>query len=251
MATTVKKLNAIGVDRFRKALESGRATGVVSFLEELRDNSEFHECSFSVTVDEASEGQFATAFDMAKYLSSHLLLKPEEIEGPSGFGDIGVWSWLTVWFFELLCPAKPDGTRNVGPDERYIPEVRAEFSFHRYYRHRLAGPYRIFQQHPEYSFPLLHTPLHKHSGLYRAVEEQQDLMQTPGVIEAIGLLYFDAAARRPKPGAIGSERAGSLRRFTEVVRQLDLTFDLHALSGHALVNLLPDEFNSWRPVSVA
>jgi hypothetical protein len=190
----------------------------VRLVTELRDKPEFHARSFTATVDDA---EFPTAFSMAEYLSMRLLpLAPEEIESVSGFGDLGLWSWLTVWFFDVVCPPKPDGTRAVGPDERYIPEVRTEFSFHRYYRHRLAGPYRIYQQHGKHSFPLLHTPVHKHSGLYRAVEEQQDLMQTPGVIEAIGLLYFDAAAKRPKPGAIGSDKAGSLRRFTEVVRQL-------------------------------
>ena len=86
----------------------------------------------------------------------------------------------------------------------YIPETRSDFVFRRYYRHRLAGPYRIYQQHGDASFSLLHTPLHNHSGLYRAVADQQDMMQTRCVIEAIGVLYFDACENRAKPAATGA-----------------------------------------------
>jgi len=47
------------------------------------------------------------------------------------------------------------------------------------------------------------------------------------------------------------DRAGSLRRFIDVVRQLDLTYDLQALAGDDLVNLLPHEFSGWRPAAAS
>ncbi|GAB4476624.1 MAG: hypothetical protein OHK0044_22590 [Burkholderiaceae bacterium] len=50
----------------------------------------------------------------------------------------------------------------------------------------------------------------------------------------------------PKPGASAIDRPGSVRRFVRVLQQLDLTYDIHGMSGKAIVDLLPPEFDVWK-----
>jgi len=37
-----------------------------------------------------------------------------------------------------------------------------------------------------------------------------------------------------------------LRRFVDVLQQLDVNYDLYSMSAEAIVGLLPDEFDKWR-----
>jgi len=51
------------------------------------------------------------------------------------------------------------------------------------------------------------------------------------------------------PGMQARVRAGqpgTLRRFVRLLQQLDLTYDIYGMSGSAIVDLLPPEFDSWR-----
>lgn len=247
MEDWLRKLNSRGIMRFRQLLENMRAKGDARFekdLFELRDNPEFHGLTLAARVEQRS---FSNAFELAEYLHSKLAALPaRDIEGESGYGEVGLWSWLSLWFFGEVCPIKPNGKRDVRGDDRYIPNTESEFFAHRYYRHLLAGPYRVYQQHESDARLLLCAPAHEQNGLYRKLADHQDLMQTRGIVRAVGLLYFDHEAQRPKV-ATGGDKPGALSRFVDVVRQLDLTYDLNGLSGEELLTILPDEFDAWKP----
>ena len=67
------------------------------------------------------------------------------------------------------------------------------------------------------------------------------------MLEAALMLYFDPKKRRPKPGAQTPGNSGTVRRLVHVLQQLDLTYDIYGLSGRQILELLPDEFDDWRP----
>jgi len=67
-----------------------------------------------------------------------------------------------------------------------------------------------------------------------------------GVLVAANTLYWDTNANRPKRGAApNSRKADTLRRFIDVICQLDPTYDLQGMTGDQILNLLPSEFSAW------
>ncbi|HVT02104.1 MAG TPA: hypothetical protein VHL58_01875, partial [Thermoanaerobaculia bacterium] len=67
------------------------------------------------------------------------------------------------------------------------------------------------------------------------------------LIEAVHLLYWDEARKRPKRGATTSSRAGNLRRLITVLQQLDFNYDLYGMRADEILALLPREFDTWKP----
>ena len=59
------------------------------------------------------------------------------------------------------------------------------------------------------------------------------------------ILYGDPASDECDPAGAASNRGGAIERFVKVIRQLDLTFDVHAKSGGELVQILPAEFGRF------
>jgi hypothetical protein len=67
------------------------------------------------------------------------------------------------------------------------------------------------------------------------------------VLEALNALYLDRAHGLPKRNAqTPSPQPGTLRRFVRVLQQLDVTYDVYGMSGEAILDLLPPEFDAWR-----
>jgi hypothetical protein len=164
-------------------------------------------------------------------------------------GDRGVWVWLSLFYFDQLCPSKTDGTRNVGEYARYVPSGHAW----RYYRHLLAGPYLIYKayrERPDRAKIILCPPLSIPGEFVGQLASRQDFVQNQAIIEAATFLYFDEQAGQPKQRvALKEHKPGTLRRFVDVVNQLDVTWDLFSLSGEELVRMLPAEFDRYKPVS--
>jgi hypothetical protein len=120
--------------------------------------------------------------------------------------------------------------------------------FRRYYRHLLAGPYRVFKAHrddPNRTLALLCGPLHQISDVYLELAQRQELVTNPAVVAAATTLYYD-----PKKGGLkrsGSKGApGTIRRFAEVLMQLDVTWDLYSMTAEELIGMLPPEFDRFR-----
>jgi hypothetical protein len=145
---------------------------------------------------------------------------------------------------DQVCPVDDGGTRRPGRDYRHVPE----FGYRHRHRHLLLGPYQIYRRHGELSVLLLTGPLHAESGLYHEIASRQDFVANKGVLEAAVMLYLDPKRRRPKPGAQSSHRhPGTVRRFVRVLQQLDVTYDIYGLNGQQILELLPEEFDIWRP----
>jgi hypothetical protein len=232
----LRVLNEAGVEQFRR------------FLAMIRAGERFQESPALLYVDDYSRPlrenvriesrKFKRKIDAAVYLQS--LLQP--IEYPGMLEDVGLWSWLALFYFDQIAPPGADGKRMPREDYHYIP---ARGSWYQY-RHLLSSAYEIYSTHGERGRIILHPPVNQHGRFAWQLAWRRDLITNRGLIEAIDRLYWDAKKKRPKRGASVEERGGSLHRFIDVVQQLDLNYDLHGMTAEQIIALLPEEFEEWK-----
>jgi hypothetical protein len=238
MGDQIRALNEKGIQKFRE------------YLNELREGLTreppaglLKEPSYSSIVMKGLEVEnriFNSKLQIAKYLFENFQMLPSsQLEE-----NVGLWSWLSLYYFEQLCPADNSGARNPGQDSRHILDL--DYRLYRY--HLLFGPYNIYRLHGEKTPLLLSSPLYETSKFFLELSARQGFITNKGIIEAASLLYFDPFSGKPKRGAAGGARKpGSLLRFIDVVQQLDLTYDLYSITGGEVLELLPSEFDEWRP----
>lgn len=230
-------LNAEGIARFDAYLEALRGGSRADPPRELLDDPQCtSELSTQARVDMKP---FASRWGMAQHLAERLAGVPaDEVEE-----NAGLWAWLSLFYFDQVCPRQPDGARKPGRDYRHIPD----FAFMYRYRHLVYGPFAVYRRHRGYAILLLSGLPHLESALYRDITDRQDLLASRGVIEALNALYLDRSRGLPKRGAQRTTPApGTIRRFVRVMQQLDLTYDIYGMSGAAILQLLPAEFDVWR-----
>ena len=192
---------------------------------------------------EIEVGNFATKYEIARYLHE----KVSKIMPDKRYRNVGMWTWLAVFYFDLLCPADKNGNRKIGEDSRYI--LNGD-EWDRIFRHLLAGPVMIFDLHREHSIILLYNPVDETGDFLAQLTGRQDFGRNRCIIEVAKILYFDPVKKKPKRGTVLKEhRPGTLRRFVDVLQQLDLTYDLYSISSEELIRLLPSEFKSQNYLS--
>jgi len=211
----------------------------------LTDPATSEALQVQLTVDEK---QFTSRMQAAEYLHG-ILAKPEA----SGLDrEPGVWAWLSLLYFDQLCPKDKAGKRNPKAIARWIPSGHA----FRYYRHLLAGPYLIykaFRDGPARAAIVLCGPLHSPGDIVEQLASRQEFVQNKAVIEAATKLYLNPLSGKPKRGAADTKhRPGTLRRYVDVINQLDPTWDLHSMTADQLLAKLPKEFDGYKgPISTA
>jgi len=232
----VRALNADGVARFAAYLEALRGGSHADPPRELLDDPQ---CTSELSAEARVDAKpFASRWGMAQHLAERLAgLPPDEVEE-----NAGLWTWLALSYFDQVCPRQADGTRKPGRDYRHIPD----FAFMYRYRHLVYGSFAVYRRHRGYAILVLSGPLHVESGIYQDITSRQDLLASRGVIEALNALYLDRSRGLPKRGAQRGNLPGTVRRFVRVMQQLDLTYDIYGMSGAAILQLLPAEFDAWQ-----
>lgn len=234
----LRRLNQQGLERLSRHLEElriGNRGDSPKYL--LADDSASEAVLPDVTIEDR---EFVNRFEAAEYLDKKFV----RATLPNLLTDVGVWAWLCVFYFDQLCPVREKGERKPGELARWIPEVT---NFRRYYRHLLAGPYRIFEAHrdaPERAIALLCGPLHKPGEVVEQLAARQELVTNKGVIELATRLYYDPKAARLKRGS-SSKVDGSPRRLADVCNQFDVTWDLYSMEVSELLGMLPREFEHF------
>ena len=219
------------------------------YLDELRSGAERKPpqellidpwCSARVPLEISIEAKtFQNKLAMGKYLNDVLRLLPHsQIEQ-----QVGLWSWLTLFYFDYVCPVNKYGRRAPGPHYRYILDL----DFRRFNRHLLLGPYYAYKLHGDNAALLLYGPIHQTNQFFIELTSRQALFTNRGVIDAATILYYEPKTGRAKRGTGTTERKpGALMRFIDVIQQLDLTHDLFSMKGNDVVALLPQEFTPLR-----
>ena len=232
-----RRFNTEGVERFRAQLGAIRREPQLCCDTSILEDDSLTERLVPGT-DLAQPG-FKTKREAADYVHPKLV----EFDHRTVFADVGLWSWLAMFYLDDLAPVR-DGKRKLLADAHYILDI----DYKRRYRHLLAAPVRIKQEIPTNNSLFLDAPLSQHGEIMEQLVSRLYVMRIPGVAEAVELLYFDMNARTPKRGIVPrQEQAGDLRnRFPARLKQLSLTYDLAELNGRQLVQLLGREFERWQ-----
>jgi len=186
--------------------------------------------------------KFETRLDVARYLDEALVgIKKDNIEN-----DVNLWSWLSLFYFDAVCPPDPVGHRRPGRDYRHILEP----GYPNGHRHLIGGAYlvkTVYGLSDEISHLLLHTPPHIENKFNHELAGRQNFITNKGIMEAAFRLYFDPSVNKPKRGAQLKKKApGTLYRFIGVIQQLDLNYDLYSMSSSEIIGILPAEFDKWK-----
>jgi hypothetical protein len=185
--------------------------------------------------------QFTDRMNVAKYLDQVL----SEVSDRDIPRDVGLWGWLTLYFFDQVCPADAEGHRWVGAQRAsWIPQTGVS---RRFYRHALLGPYLAYRAHrdaPERGRVLLSDPLSVTTSEVFRLFIETPFINMAAPVELATSYYFNPQTRKLRRGA-GTKGPGGLRRFLNVIQQLDVTFDIHSLTADRLKVLLPTEFGKW------
>ena len=234
----LRKLNENGIKAFEQYLSElfTDPTKVPPF--DLLSNP-----ATSEQVDRApdvEQKQFSSRMEAGQYFWT-LFAERQAIER-----DSGIWSWLALFYFDQLCPVGKDGKRKLRESARYVASRHA----FRYYRHLLAGPYMVFKAYrdtPETARIILYGSLATITDYTEQLASRQDIVQNRAAIGAATVLYFDSESGKPKRGAApNTAKPGTLRRFTDLINQLDPTYDLYSMQPSQLIAKLPSEFEPYK-----
>jgi hypothetical protein len=235
----VRRLNTAGIEQFERFLDSHTEAAPLAVPLAALTAPETSE-SLGVEL-EVENRPFASRMDLGSYLFKKLNVSGLlEINA-----DRSLWTWLALFYFESLCPADRFGRRKPGERARWILYPH---NFLRYYRHLLAGPYRIIRAYPdapEIAMCLLCGPPDKPGDLVGQIAARQELVTNRAIIATATRLYYDADSGKLKRGA-ASKGGGGSRRLVKVLQQFDVTYDLYTLDADELSQLLPKEFDRFR-----
>jgi hypothetical protein len=235
----LRKLTSVGIEEFGAYLDLLETEPTRLMPTQLLENSISTDIFGQPTEIEVKT--FGTRYAAAEYLDD-ILVKSGVLEAER---DVGLWAWLTLFFFNELCPPTSAGERELRERPAYIPEPA---NFQRYYRHLLLGPYLIFRAHrdaPKRAMSLLCKPLPIIDDIVAQLASRQELITNRALIEVATELYFDPATGTTKRGA-GGKGGGSPRRLAEILQQFDVTWDLYAMQVSEFLRILPNEFDRFR-----
>jgi len=205
-------------------------------------NIEPYSSEFSPHIEVDSDISFNSKLELAEYINEKF--RKTDVKREKIIGENGLWTWLAyLWFDPLTCFDSSTGNRIIREEAKYI----CSSDYRDYYRHLVAGPYRIYSLHgSDFSKIFLYSPIHEHNDFIEQIASRQFLISHPNLIEVLFRLYWDESKEKPKSGAQSRGKPGTLRRFVKVIQQFELTYDVYSLSAEEIIRLLPEEFNKWK-----
>lgn len=231
----VGRFNSRGIAEFAELLDSPLSE-VLSSVEKLIVNAELVEKINATIIIKPVESRLQLGkilfdtFKNSKNLSNHK-------------SDQGMWSWLAAAWMPTLFESGPKSAR-IGEKARWILDKQKS----RYYRHLLAGPYYIYNQHfpePQRALSILAGSPIIPGELVGQIAATSDIAYSVGA-EIATILYMDPKTGKAKKGS-GGAGPGSPRRLTAAyLNQIDLTIDYRGMSAEKVIELLPKEFDKFK-----
>lgn len=234
----LRRLNDNGIHRMGEFLDSLTTPEAQQWPSHVLADDRYSD-SLEIEI-EVEARDFDDREQVGEYLNS--ILDDEELSGLEK--DQGLWAWLSLFYFDQLCPRDRDGNYSPKDRARWIP---AFSDYRKYYRHLLYGPYIIYRAYREDLAPVRGLLCNQPSSPGEITEQlasRQELVTNRAVMEVSQFLYIDPDTGKPKRGARGS-KAGSVRRLATVLGQFDLTWDLYSMDFESIRGMLPGEFDRF------
>jgi hypothetical protein len=234
----LRRFNDAGIAEFVRRIETLRAGGAADIDDAFVTDGKLTEPI--VPEVRLERPAFKTKRDAGAYLSE----RTRAARAVHGDDDRGLWTWLSAWHWDAVCPVRSDRGRRPGSPFNYV------FGFGNIQnskKHLLFVAASIYEIAPE-SRLLLDTPVETLTQVVQEVSTRVVLFRLQGLYGLMDLLYRDPSTGRPKKGIVDTRAAkpGDVRhRLTARIRQLEVTHDLTNLNAEQLLNLLGDEFRQW------
>jgi hypothetical protein len=232
----LRQLRDGGIKKMSLYLDSCNTESPLQYPEDILSDPVYADTVSDVEIERRT---FSNKLEISGYLHG-LFVK-------AGMTDVaankGLWCWLSLLFFEQLCPRGRGGRFKPGARPRWIPSG----DWKTYYRHLLAGPYRVYYFHrddPQRTMALMCGSINQQGEVFEQIASRLELVTNKSLIEATTRLYFDKDEGKNKRGA-GGKGAGSPRRLAEVIDQFNLTWDLYSMEAPEIIELLPAEFDRF------
>lgn len=238
MPDVLRSLNERGTTEFRDYLRRLRETATLTPPYGLLRDNNFSEAVVPPTDLDRRETGFVSRHELGMYLTEKL----EPIGKQEVLANRGLWNWLALYYFDQLCPADAQGRRKPREIYSYI----LSDNFRHFPRHAVRTTYQFVSEYGDAVRFMFSKEPSKRGEIIEQLAARIELASSPTVIRAASLLYQDSHTGGFKTGAAG-RKGGAVNRFMSVLRQFQLTYDLHTLTPQQLVEMLPREFDRFRP----
>jgi len=237
--TRARALTPVGIDAARQFLAEVRDNPTVEALppDELLFDS-VHTRGL-LDAPDLRRTRMRTRFEAAAYLTPQLAPIQQRIADDAGF-----WSWLGMYLFAETAPRDPDGVLRLSPlDETFVVHSGESRSYQRRYRHYLWSAWRLQQEHGDYAGFLMDERLNSFGDIADRVFSSSRIFNAGGIVQLILTLYTEGGRQKRQFG----RAPGGLRHLIRVLDQFERTYDVYGMSSDALLNVLPREFDRWKP----
>lgn len=153
----------------------------------------------------------------------------------------GLWGWLAFVCRDAVYPLK-NGKRKLGEVHRWYPSNLNDYQ--KGQRHLIRMPVLLLSSFGDDADHLLLGSPSVPGEIREQLTSQQDMFH-PAFQGAARILYYDDEKGTIRRGAAG-KKGGSARRLARVRQQLDVTWDLFALTPAQILEKLPPEFDQFK-----
>lgn len=233
---SIRTFNEAGLNEFERIISEIRSGNLKEIPEDLLFNEEFSS-SYEPIIN-IEKVDYKNKNELIPFLSAKLNLDNNK----QLYFDKGLWSWLSAFYFNNICPADGNGKRKINETAFYV--LRDPKNYTKFYRHLLAYPSRVFSELKESSRIFLIGSFQKRGEITEQFGAYQEIALNKGIIDAANILYWDDNTKNLRKGA-ASKGGGSARRLVRIIRQYQMTYDLNSMKGNEIVDLLPAEFSKW------
>ena len=232
--STLHEFNSAGLEMFKQVFE-GQIDGSVlnpessDLVDQVEGTKEF------------TLGEYQTAKEMAESVLYAI--------GNADFARLventGIWAWLTFVMRDQLFKKTHGGIWKVGDVHRWYPSNLNDWQQGQ--RHLIRMPVLLLKSLDKDADHLLCSRPSILPDIREQLTSHQDMCNKK-FQKVARVLYFDEVRGSLKRGA-GGNGPGSPRRLAQVRQQLDVTWDLEHLNPQQILEMLPSEFEQFKPHS--
>jgi hypothetical protein len=229
--TGLYEFTEVGLEAFRQAFAG-------ELEEEAIDLNNHAIARKIIGTTEFTVSNWASADDMATAILGSI----GTVNIKTLLGQKGLWGWLSFVCRDVVYPEQKNGKRKLGEVWRWFPSEPADYQ--KGQRHLIRMPVLLKSSFGDAAEHLLLGSPSVPGELREQLTSQQDMFHE-SFQQVARLLYLEPSKMKLRRGA-GGKGAGSSRRLAQVRKQLDVTWDLFALSPEQLLEKLPKEFDRFR-----
>jgi hypothetical protein len=242
MSYQIRAFTEDGIRKFEDCLidfQFQKKIDTIKLSEILFDENITSEIDLNVLVEVPTDTK---KYSVAKYLSELIDLKHNR----QLYRDRGMWTWLSAFMLEILVPIKKNGERDFREKALYVLESER---WNRYYRHLLAFSTLTYAELLQKGKIFLRGNIYERGEIVEQLAAVYNIQRNKSIIEAATIMFYDPTNDTIVKGAANKTKGGTARRFREVLKQFQMTFDLNAMNGNQIVGILPFEFDKWKKAS--